>query len=51
MWTMPLPAGGGSTHAFRTPIRTTANTALYFDVSGALTTVYISLSGYRSKVA
>jgi hypothetical protein len=50
MWTMPLPAGGGATHAFRTPLRTSANVALYFDVSGALTTVYISLSGYRSKV-
>jgi hypothetical protein len=34
-----------------TPLfRTTANTALAYDVSGALSTVYISVSGFKSKV-
>lgn len=49
LWTMPLPAGGGATLALDAPIfRTSANTALAYDVSGALSTVYISISGYRS---
>lgn len=49
--TVPLPAGGGSVINLTTPIRSTANTALYYDVSGALTTVYLTFVGYRSKVA
>lgn len=49
LWTIPLPAGGGATLALDAPIfRTSANTALAYDVSGALSTVYISVSGYRS---
>lgn len=52
LWRMPLPAGGGSTLSLGgLPIfKTSANTALAFDVSSALTTVYISISGYQSKV-
>jgi hypothetical protein len=53
LWTMPLPAGGGSTLANGgNPLfkNATANTALAYDVSGALTTVYISMSGFQSKV-
>lgn len=50
-WTMPLPAGGGATLSSATPLfKTTANTALAYDVSAALTTVYISISGFQSKV-
>lgn len=49
LWTMPLPAGGGSVIALDKPLfRTSANTALAYDVSGALSTVYISVSGFRS---
>jgi len=49
LWTMPIPALGGSTMANSFPIfKTSANTVLAFDVSGALTTVYISISGYQS---
>jgi len=49
LWTMPLPAGGGATLALDAPIfKTSANTALAYDVSGAISTVYISVSGYRS---
>jgi hypothetical protein len=51
LWTMPIPAGGGAIIATGIPLfRTTANTALAYDVSGALTTVYISVSGFKSKV-
>lgn len=51
LWRMPLPPNGGSTQTAPTPLfKTTANTALAFDVSAALTTVYISVSGYQSKV-
>jgi hypothetical protein len=50
-YTMALPAGGGAVLSSATPLfKTTANTALAFDVSGALSTVYISVSGYQSKV-
>lgn len=52
LWTMPIPAGGGSVlPAGAFPyFRTTANTALAFDVSGALSTVTISVSGFQSKL-
>lgn len=50
LFTMPLPAGGGSICNFPLPLRqTTTNTALAYDVSAALTTVYISLVGFKSK--
>lgn len=51
LWTMPLPATGGSILPPCSPFhfRTSQNTALAFDVSAALTTVYISVSGYQSK--
>lgn len=51
LWTMPIPAGGGSVLSCdSTLFKTSANTALAFDVSGALSTVYISVSGFQSKV-
>lgn len=51
LYTVPVPAGGGAVLCSPHPLfRTTANTALAYDVSGALTTVYISLSGFKSKV-
>ena len=51
-WSMPLPPNGGSVlPASGTPyFKTTANTALAYDVSAALTTVFISVSGFQSKV-
>lgn len=49
IWRMPLPPNGGSVMSSNKPIfKTTANTALAFDVSAALTTVYISLSGFKA---
>ncbi len=51
MWTCPAPALGGSSITFPTPLRqTSSNTALAYDVSGALTTVYISVAGFKSKL-
>lgn len=51
LFTVAIPAGGGAVISSINPLfRTTANTALAYDVSGALTTVYISLSGFKSKV-
>ena len=50
-WSMPLPPGGGSTVSSATPLfKSSAATALAYDVSSALTTVYISMSGFQSKV-
>lgn len=50
IWTFPLPATGGTTLNFDPPLRQpTANTALAFDVSAAITTVYISVNGFQSK--
>jgi hypothetical protein len=51
LWTMALPANGGAVLSSATPLfHTSANTALAFDVSAALTTVYISVSGFQSKL-
>lgn len=51
LFTIPLPANGGAITNFPVPLRqTTANTALAYDVSAALTTVYISFIGFKSKV-
>lgn len=51
LFTLPLPAKGGAVTNFPLPLRqTTANTAFAYDVSAALTTVYISLIGFKSKV-
>ena len=52
LWRVPLPPSGGANLSLGgQPIfKTSANTALAFDVSSALTTVYISVSGYQSKV-
>lgn len=50
LWTFPLPAKGGFNHTWPRGLRQpTANTALAFDVSAALTTVYLSFSGFKTK--
>jgi hypothetical protein len=49
LWTVPIPAGGGANLVSDLPLfRTSTNTALAFDVSAALTTVYISVVGFQS---
>ena|SRR3990167_5132856 len=47
LWTAAAPAGGGVVISRAGPIfRTSKNTALAYDVSGALTTMFISISGF-----
>jgi hypothetical protein len=51
LWSVVLPPNGGANLASPVPLfRTTANTALAFDVSAATTTVYINVTGFKSKV-
>ena len=50
-WTIPLPATGGAVVPFNPPLRQlTTNTALAFDVSAAITTIYLSFNGFQSKL-
>lgn len=49
-WTFPVPANGGVTHHFRTPLAGTAATAWNFDPSAAATTVYCSVAGFKTKI-
>ena len=52
LWSVVLPPNGGANMASSVPLfKTTANTALAFDVSAATSTVYISISGFKSKAA
>ena len=49
LWTAAAPAGGGVVISRDGPIfRTGLNSALAYDVSAALTTVYISVSGFQA---
>lgn len=49
--TLPLPAKGGAVYSPPRPIRQpTINNAFRFDVNAALTTVYVSLQGFKSKI-
>lgn len=50
LWTIPVPATGGAIMRFDPPLKLSANTALAFDASGAITTLSISASGFKSKV-
>lgn len=50
LWTLPVPATGGVTHVFEPPLKLTANTALAFDASAAITTLTISANAFKSKV-
>jgi len=52
LYTVPIPATGGAviSNGGAPLFRTSANTALAYDVSGALTTVTISITGFKSKV-
>jgi len=49
-WTFPVPANSGVTHSWNTPIGGTAATAWNFDPSAATSTVYCSVSGFKSKI-
>jgi hypothetical protein len=49
VWTFPAPAGGGTTHNFNPPLKFAANTAVAYDVSAAISTVYISVNGFFAQ--
>lgn len=49
-WTFPVPANGGVTHHFASPIGGSAATAWNFDPSAAATTIYCSAAGFKSKI-
>jgi len=49
-WQAVIPAGGSVTESFRTPIAGTAATAWNFDPGAATTTVYCTVSGFKSKI-
>jgi hypothetical protein len=48
--TIPLPAAAGATITFPVPLPGTAATAWNFDPSAAVTTIYCSAVGFKSKV-
>lgn len=52
LWRVVLPPNGGAVlpKANMPYFRTSANTALAYDVSAATTTVYINVSGFQSKL-
>lgn len=49
LWTLPLPATGGSIQYFDPPLKFSANTAVAYDVSAAVTTVYLSFNGFFAQ--
>lgn len=49
IFTCAAPAAGGSVVTFPVPLKGAANTALAYDVSGALSTVYISVVGFQAQ--
>ena len=49
IFTAPAPQTGGSVITFPVPLKGAANTALAFDVSGAISTVYISVVGFQAQ--
>jgi hypothetical protein len=46
-WRVLVPAGGGITHRFASPLVGTANTAWNLDAAAATTTIYASFSGFK----
>ena len=49
IFTAPAPQTGGSVITFPVPLKFAANTAVAFDVSGAISTVYISVVGFQAQ--
>jgi len=49
IFTAPAPTVGGSVINLPVPLKGAANTALAFDVSGALSTVHISVVGFQAQ--
>ena len=49
LMTLPLPTTGGTVVNLPVPLKGSANTALAYDVSAALSTVYISIVGFQAQ--
>lgn len=49
VWTVPAPASAGAVLRFDPPLKFADNTAVAFDVSAAITTVIICVSGYQAQ--
>ncbi len=49
VFTAPAPQTGGSVINLPVPLKFAANTAVAYDVSGALSTVYISVIGFQAQ--
>jgi hypothetical protein len=49
LMTLPLPTTGGTVVNLPVPLKGSANTALAYDVSAALSTVYISVVGFQAQ--
>lgn len=49
LMTIPLPTLGGAVINLPVPLKGSANTALAYDVSAALSTVYITMVGYQAQ--
>lgn len=48
-WTFPAPQTGGCNMSFDPPLKFADNTAVAFDVSGAISTIYISANGFQAQ--
>lgn len=46
---VPVPAGGGVVHRFAVPLRSTANALIAWASSTAVTTVYVTMTGYTGR--
>lgn len=49
VWTLPAPANSGCIQTFDPPLKFSANTAVAYDVSAAISTVYLSLNGFQAQ--
>ncbi len=49
IFTAPAPKGGGCVINFPVPLKGADNTALAYDVSAAISTVYISIIGFQAQ--
>ena len=47
---LPAPTLGGVSHTYKVPLRFTANTAPYAACADSVASVYVSITGYASKV-
>jgi hypothetical protein len=49
IWTTPAPAAGGAIEPFNDPIDCNDNEALYFAAADSVTTITVSVAGYKAE--